>query len=153
MRCRKAQRLISAGLDGELDAVRQRALEGHLGACGKCRAFAADLNASGEMLDGWAAPEPRWGFAGRTLAPIADLQPGQAPSRGWFDFLRPAPLGLGAAAFGFGVALAVLANGEPIPEARVPEQGLEALASDYMDPLGDDTIETSLLALLPETED
>ena len=62
-------------------------------------------------------------------------------------------MGLGAAAFGFGVVLTVLANGEPIPETRAPKQGLEALASDYMDPLGNDTFETSLLALLPETED
>ena len=150
MRCGNAQRLISASLDGELARSRQEALEAHLAGCARCRAFAAGLAGSAEALDAWAAPEPRWGFAGRTMARIADLQPDRTAARGWLGFLRPGPVGLGAAAFGFGVALTVLANGGPIPESQAPKQGLEALAGDYV---VDDTVETSLLALLPETEE
>jgi hypothetical protein len=60
---------------------------------------------------------------------------------------------LGAAAFFFGVALVVLANGEPVVESPQPQAGLDALASQYLDVPTADPVEASLLGLLPETED
>ena len=153
MRCRKAQRLIFLDLDDELDNARRVVVSDHLAGCARCRAFAAGLDASGEALSTWPAPDPRPGFAGRTRARIANLDPAQGSSPGWQEFLKPAPLGLGAAAFCIGVVLAVLANGRQPTEPPAPGQGPEALANGYVAALSEDPVEASLLALLPQAED
>jgi len=153
MRCRKAKKWISASLDGELDGARNQAVQAHLAACPECRAFAADLAGLTEGLDLLTVPEPRWGFTGRTMARLANPQSRETASRGWLDFLRPAPLGVGAAAFGFGVFLVIMANGEQ--EAPGAERDtIVALADDgTVAALLNDAIEERLLALLPDAEE
>ena len=71
MRCTRAQKLISADLDGELDAVRSDGVRDHLEACAACRTFAAGLEGLGDDLGLLASVEPvepRWGFAERVAA-------------------------------------------------------------------------------------
>jgi anti-sigma factor RsiW len=153
MKCGKVQKLISADLDGGLPDTRREALEEHLAGCGRCRAFKAELGVAAEGLETWAAPDPREGFASRTLARIHGRDPGRLPGPGWLEFVRPAPLGLGAAAFLFGVALVVLANGEQVAEPQRPQAGLDALASQYLEEPTTDPVEASLLVLLPEKEE
>ena len=152
MRCGKAQKLISARLDGKLDAARDEAVGKHVAACARCRAFAADLAMIPEELDSLSVPEPRWGFTGRLMARLPERQSDYGFARSWLDFLRPAPMGLGAAAFCLGVVLVVLAGGGlSVPSAGV-ESGVAVLAADYFDTLSEDAVEERLLDLLPETE-
>jgi anti-sigma factor RsiW len=152
MRCGKVQKLISARLDGRLDAARDEAVRRHIAECAQCRAFAADLATIPEALDSLSAPEPRWGFTGRLMARLPERQSGAGFARSWLDLLRPAPVGLGAAAFGLGVALVVLASDSlNVPEPGT-ENGVAVLAADYFDTLSEDALEERLLDLLPETE-
>ncbi len=150
MRCGKAQRMASAALDGELASTRQAALRQHLDSCHACRAFATGLEMSREALGIWQAPEPQWGAADRVMRRLA-AGPGRG-ARSRLGWLRPAPLGLGAAAFCFGVALAVLGSNGAAATEPTSEQAFDTLAGEYVSVVSEDTVETSLLALLPETE-
>ncbi len=153
MRCGKAQRLISAGLDGELAEAGVRAVKEHAAACTKCREFAADLARLSEGLDSLTVSEPRWGFADRLLARLPQPQSGHAATGGWPALLRPAPLGLAAAAFCFGVVLTLLVTGDRAADASPPQSGVEVQAGDYLAALSEDAVEERLLALLPATEE
>ena len=150
MRCSKVHRLISTHLDGEVDAVREKALAEHLAGCPECRGFAAEVAQVAERLDEVTAPEPRWGFADRMLARLP--LPGSPVARRSVDFLRPAPVGLGAAAFCFGVLLTVFVSGAPESNGAVSGQDLELLAGDYFTTLSEISIDEQLLALLGDAE-
>ena len=75
MRCRKVHKLISIGLDGELDDARRRAVDRHVRQCAECRRFVAPLTALADRFDLPAIPEPRAGFAQRTLARLPEEAP------------------------------------------------------------------------------
>ncbi|MHC4766244.1 MAG: hypothetical protein ACYTF2_14190, partial [Planctomycetota bacterium] len=68
-------------------------------------------------------PEPRAGFAGRTLARIPDDE----PQLGWLDrltdLLHPAPVALAAAMLALGIFLAATMNGAagepPDPQSAI----------------------------------
>jgi anti-sigma factor RsiW len=153
MRCAKAQKLISTERDGELDEKRAAALKSHLAGCSQCQAFAADLARSAERLEIWTAPEPRWGFTGRFMARLAEQPADARPTRSWLELLRPAPVGLGAAAFCFGVILTVLVSAGPSANGATASQDVELLAGDYFDTLSEISVDQQLLALLPEAEE
>ena len=152
MRCSKAQRWISAGLDRELGEKWEQTVRSHLTACATCRAFAADVAGFDERFDLLTAPEPRGGFTGRIMARLEDPQRGNAPSPGWLDFLRPAPLGIGAAAFCLGVIVVVLANDRQGFRGVEPDNTVTTLGDDYSDALSEVAVEERLLALLSDTE-
>ena len=145
--------MISARLDGELNDARLQALGRHLATCEDCSAFAADVAQLGERLDPFTAPEPRWGFTDRLTARLPSRQPVSGFARTWLDLLRPAPVGLGAAAFSFGVILTVLVSGESRSNGVIAQQDIEVLAGDYFDTLSEISVDQQLLALLPETEE
>jgi anti-sigma factor RsiW len=114
MRCRRARKHISAGDLAE--AVRE-----HLDGCPECRAFKADLEAvTGRIVTLMPAPEPRPGFAGRTLARLPDGR----PRARWLDLLlellHPAPVALAAATAALGIFLAATMNGrvQPPPDPQ-----------------------------------
>ena len=156
MRCGKVQRLISARADGELDDGRREAVERHVAACETCRAFADGLAPLADVLDQVEAPEPRWGFADRVLARLPAEVPTASPIEGLIDLLRPAPLGVGTAAFCLGVAATFLlngANGETTANGTVQDPVIEAVAGDYATVYAEASVQQQLWALLPETED
>jgi anti-sigma factor RsiW len=153
MRCNLAQKLISAHLDGELTDDQAQAVNVHLASCEACRAFAADLNRVAKGLDALAAPEPRWGFAERTLARLPDQQTQPTGWKGWLDWLRPAPVGVGLAAFSFGVLITVLVAGESYTNGATTETDIQGIAGDYFTALSELSVDEQLLALLPKTED
>ncbi len=101
MKCRTIQNLLS---DGEPSPAQQEAVTEHLRGCSDCRQFAAQLDLLADGLNGLPAlPEPRPGFAGRTLARLPDNQ----PQTTWLDhllgLLQPA---LATASLGLGILLA-----------------------------------------------
>ena len=156
MRCGKVQRLISARADGELDEGRREGVERHLAACETCRAFADGLAPLADMLDQVEAPEPRWGFSNRVLARLPAEEPGASPIQKLIDLLRPAPLGVGTAAFCMGVAATLLlngANGETTTNGTAQDAVIEAVAGDYETVYEEASVQEQLWALLSETED
>ncbi|MHC4774324.1 MAG: zf-HC2 domain-containing protein [Planctomycetota bacterium] len=109
MRCRKTQRLLSGD---ELSEAQQRAVDGHLQRCPACRQYKAQLDLlASRLVPLMPVPEPRAGFAGRTLARIPDDE----PQPGWLDrltdLLHPAPVALAAAMLALGIFLAATMNG------------------------------------------
>lgn len=58
MRCRKAHKLISLAVDGELNARRGARLERHLQGCEACRSMSADLRELVAAALGLRGPEP-----------------------------------------------------------------------------------------------
>lgn len=48
--CMRAREFVSAGLDGELSELEAAHLDGHLGACATCRAYAAGVAATAALL-------------------------------------------------------------------------------------------------------
>ncbi|MHC4698173.1 MAG: zf-HC2 domain-containing protein [Planctomycetota bacterium] len=152
MRCGKARRWISVRLDGELDAARTEALEAHLGSCHRCRAFATDLGQLGETLNTVSAKEPRWGFAERVTARIADVKPNhhEMPLP---RILRPLPVGVGAAAFCAGMLLVILANGQAEALDSQRSDAVAVLADSYLGISAEPALEDELISLLPQTED
>ncbi|MCP4249922.1 MAG: hypothetical protein GY778_23000 [bacterium] len=158
MRCTRARNLISADLDGELDAVRSEDMRAHLEACAACRTFAAGLDGLGQDLDMLASAEqiePRWGFAERVAARIEN-EPTQGVGFGsWAEFLRPAPVGLALVSFGVGVLLAVLAEAAPSTETAgvVGDDPMAALLGEYDQTDADRPVEDRLLELLTDEEE
>jgi anti-sigma factor RsiW len=112
MRCRKTQRLLSAG---ELSEAQQGPVDEHLGRCPDCRRFKAHLDLLASRLEAlMPVPEPRAGFAGRTLARIPDDEPRATWLVRLGQLIQPAPVALAAvaaASLAMGVFLAVSMNG------------------------------------------
>ena len=156
MRCGKAQRMISSRLDGELDDARASAVGKHLAGCAGCRVFAAAVPRFTEDFDSLTVPEPRWGFTGRLMARLSEQESSSDVPWSWVDLLRPAPLGLGAAAFCLGVAVTFSlngANGEMPVNGTAQDPVIEAVAGDYATVYVEASVQQRLWALLPETED
>ncbi len=151
MRCGRAQRWISARLDGELDARRRERVQAHLASCAPCRAFATYLNGLGEALDSASVGEPRWGFLNRVAARIAEVGPDAALPR----LMRPAPVGVSLAAFCAGVALVLLANGETRSENGRRPDAMALLADSYLGTTTPAALEPEdeLIDLLARSED
>ncbi len=151
MRCSKARKLMSAASDGELPADQHGLLQGHLTGCAACRSFETDLTSLAHGLDSLLSPEPRWGFTDRLLARLPDQGVRPAESGGWFGFLKPAPVGVGAVAFSLGVLLTLLvhseANGNGLDEDGAQDSSNEYVAMLTEDPMG------QLMTLLPGEED
>lgn len=151
MRCSKAQKWISRRLDGVLDDARDAALASHLAQCEACRSYAEEL---AELeLDLLEVPEPSLDFTTR-VRQLVD----ETPARRWSALSRPAlfrpiaaGLGVAAALGGFAVgSLLQRSHGDVVPPSS---DTLEVAASDAMDPLAVDSVESVLLAMLSNTEE
>ncbi len=153
MRCGRARQSISARVDGELDECRTAALDAHLAGCATCRAFASNVEGLAAKLDAFDAPEPRWGFTERVMARLPNRETPIEASSGWVGKLRPVPVGLGVAAFSFGVMLTVLANGSSLVDNATGDADLRVIAGDYFETVSADAVDEQLLALLTETGD
>ena len=153
MRCRKAQKLLSLKLDGQLDEPRARALEAHTARCFPCQRFATELASSTRALDSLGAPEPRPGFTDRLLTRLPQRRPARGRLRHWWEALRPAPLAGAAAALSCGIAAALFMNGGHVITDRPDERPEEALLADWFDALPADSPAAKYLALLQSEEE
>jgi anti-sigma factor RsiW len=153
MRCSKAQRLISAALDDELDKTRGAALEEHLEACRGCRDFAAELGGLGDVLDSLSAPDPRWGFSDRVLARLAHAEVAGERPVGWHQWLRPVPIAAALGAFFAGMTLVMLANGQAYPEQQQQGDPIVLLADAWLGVETQPALADELANLLPPSED
>lgn len=152
MKCGKAQRLISAAMDGELAEASAERLRAHLADCLDCRAISQGLAGLAVSLEVAAPPEPHFGFSDRLMRRI-DAEARPAPLRrrriGW---LRLAPVGLGVFAFCFGVWTTTLTYAQDTGEATTSQPPIEQLAVGLVGDSAEESFETTLAGLLPEWE-
>lgn len=152
MKCGKAQRLISARIDGELAEASAGTLREHLEGCPDCRVLSEGFTGLAISLDVAGPPEPRFGFTDRLMRRIdAEARPAPVPRRrlGW---LRPAQIGLGVFAFGFGVWTTMLTYGETNGEATTSRPSIGQVAAGMIGTSVEESFETTLAGLLPEWE-
>jgi hypothetical protein len=130
---------------------RQAQVDEHLGHCEGCLRFRGQLESLKADLGLLTAPEPRPGFAGRTLARLPE-KPGRFTLLDRLrSILQPAPAALGTAALLLGVFLAISMNGyASSSEAADPTETLfaESLALTPTDSIGE-----RYMSLLTEVED
>jgi len=150
MRCHKAQKLLSARFDGEVDGAGERAAEAHLSRCPACQRFSADLPVCSQALDAVFAPEPRPGFTERVMARLSETSPKYPRLREWFEALRPAQAAAAAVALVCGVFLATLMNGDRPPRSAQKDPG-QTLYAESFDALPSDSAGARYLVLLEET--
>ncbi|MDY7108516.1 MAG: zf-HC2 domain-containing protein [Planctomycetota bacterium] len=150
MRCRTVQKLISLGLDGELDDARRAAAERHLRRCEACRRFAADLAALADRFDLPPTPEPAAGFVQRTLAALPAEAPPAHRFSAWREFFQPAPAALAAASLALGVFLALRMNGTSTQAEETDET--VALVAEIFDAAPADSVSARYLELIEDTE-
>ena len=128
-----------------------QAVDGHLERCPECRRFKArtDLLAS-RLVPLMPVPEPRAGFAGRTLARIPDDE----TRPGWLErlteLLHPAPAALAAATLGLGTFLAATMNGAAREAPAV--NGQSALFTEFFDVPGFEAPDDGAPSAPPEAE-
>jgi len=109
MNCRTIQNLLS---DGELSEAQQQAVDEHVERCLDCLQFKAQLDAlAAGLVPLFSVPEPRPGFAGRTLARIPDDEPQMSWLDQLMELLQPAPTVLATASLALGIFLAIGMNG------------------------------------------
>ena len=155
MRCHKVRKWISLRVDGALDTSRCAAVDRHVSGCEACRGFADALSHLALDLDRVDAPEARWGFAERVMARLPEEQPVGMQLPGWLEFLRPAPLGLGAVAFGLGVAVTVSlngANGDVGANGELQDPVVQEVVGDYAEVFAEASIQEELWTLFSEVE-
>jgi len=150
MRCRKVHKLISIGLDGELDDARRRAVDRHVRQCADCRRFAAQLTAFADHFELPAIPEPRPGFVQRTLARLPEEAPPAQSLARWREFFQPAPAAMAAASLLLGVSLATTMNGTAAQAESTDET--VALVAEIFDATPSDSVGDRYLQLMQDTE-
>ncbi|RJP42128.1 MAG: hypothetical protein C4547_00770 [Phycisphaerales bacterium] len=146
MRCRKAQRILSAGLDGEVSGRRSKAAGEHAQSCSACAAFAHDLARLGGALQAFRSPAPSDGFTRRVMARLPRRQSGLDILQSWLELLRPAPLGVGVAAFCLGVGLVLLTGGDSA-SADTGDDALTGWTREYQEILAEVSMEERMLTL------
>jgi len=149
MRCSKAQKLLSARFDQEVEGTGDRALEAHLNRCSACQRFAANLPVCSQALDAVFAPEPRLGFAERVMARLPETPAKYPRLREWFDALRPAPALAAGVALACGIFLATSMNGEQ-PQRVAKEDPGQTLYAESFAALPSDSTGARCLVLLQE---
>ncbi len=145
MRCSKAQRIISAGLDGEVSGRRSKAASEHAQTCSACAAFALDLSRLDGSVRAFDAPPPSAGFTARVMAGLPRRQSGLDMLGSWVDLLRPAPLGVGVAAFCVGAALVMLTGQDSAAADTL--RSANGWTQDYREVLSEVPLEERLLTL------
>ncbi|UCD74028.1 MAG: zf-HC2 domain-containing protein [Phycisphaerales bacterium] len=151
MSCRRVRKLVSISLDGPPSQRGRNGIDEHLRQCPDCRRFREQLQALTSELELLTVPDPRPGFAGRTLARL----PGKSRHLAFVDrlleFIQPAPAALGTAALVLGVFLAISMNGYGSDSGTTDPT--EALFAESLDLTPADSIGERYLSLLAEVED
>ncbi len=152
MKCGKAQRLISAAMDGELAEASAEPLRAHLTDCPDCRVISQGFAGLAASLEVAGPPEPHFGFTDRLMRRIdAEARPARVRPRrvGWLGL---APIGLGVFAFCFGVWTTTLTYAEANGEATTSQPPIEQLAVGPVGNSAEESFETTLAGLLSEWE-
>lgn len=152
MRCRKAQRLLSAGFDGELDDVRGRAVKEHLAGCPGCQRFAGVPGRCSHALDLMTVAEPGPGFTAGVLARLPESGAKPAWLRDRLEGLRAGRAAAAVVGLSCGVALALSMNGDQGSRVSDGEEPAAALYTESFNALDGDSAEGRYLALLEEKE-
>ena len=150
MRCRKAQKWLSAGFDGELDQARGRPVEEHVAGCARCQRFAGNLPRCSQAMNLTTLRQLSAGF---TAAVMARLPEGQAERfwfTNWLEALRPAPATAAGVALCCGVLLALSMNGEQRSAAGDAREPVDALYAESFDALSGDSVAARYLAMIEE---
>jgi predicted anti-sigma-YlaC factor YlaD len=150
MRCRKAQKLLSAALDGEVDERCAATASTHSAGCRRCRRYADDLLAGAQALDLLTVPDPRPGFPFRLIARLPASRPETPPPRAWREALRPAPAAAAVLALACGVAMAFSLEVGPGPDVPEPPEPVETLYAESFDALPGESAAAKYLALLQD---
>lgn len=156
MRCKTAQRFLSARSDGELADERREPLERHLAGCDACRAFASDLVVGATRFELFADAYDSSAFTQRVMACLPEQRPRLAGLGTLLDFLRPAPLGLSAAAFSLGVFLTLVISDEARSVAIDTAQSATTMTEESLDSfavLTELTNDEGFVDLLTENEE
>jgi len=137
--------MLSVRSDGELDADRAARLDTHLASCERCRAFDDRLEQLKSRLAGWTvAPLPADAAGVLRRIPIAVRRPNK---------LRAVAIGVAAAAVVIGVLVGSAFNGFEAPRTRAIQDASLVTASEMVDPFSNDSLESAMLAMLPENGD
>jgi len=142
MRCRGAQQLMTAAVDGELTPRRHRALDRHLGACAVCRRELADTErmlAAVEALPREAVVSAAVEQATlRRVRGLAAEEAERAAARRWWGGW-PVPAFGAASAAVVALALGLLWRGADSPEltsvAPTPRPGAQVVARAPVPPV------------------
>ncbi len=152
MNCGKAQRLISAAMDGELAEASAGMLRAHLAGCPDCRAISQGFAGLSASLEVAGPPEPHFGFSDRLMRRI-DAADRPAPMRhrrlGWLGL---APVALAALAFCVGVWTTTLTYAQDATEATTSRPSFGQSVVGIVNNTTEESFETTLAGLLPEWE-
>lgn len=152
MRCRKAQKWLSARFDGELDPARIRSVTEHVAACAFCERFAGNLPHCSAAMNLTTLREPLPGFTAAVMARLPEGQARRFWFTNWLEALRPAPATAAGVALCCGVLLALSMNAEPRSEAADGAESVDALFADSFDALSADSVAARYLAMIEEGE-
>lgn len=148
MKCRKAQRLLSARFDGELDTKRSADLGQHLAGCHRCRLFSDRLLSSGQALELLTVSEPSADFATRVLTRLPEAEPGTTGVTSWIHAIRPARAAAAVVGLFSGAFLALSMNGDTPPQVDDRQRPADAVLVQSFESIPGDSAEARYLALL-----
>ena len=151
MRCGKAQKLISAELDGELDQRLTAALAAHIDECARCQRFRDDVARSDQALEVLPAADPRSDFAARVVAALPDHEESHRGLSGWIIAIRPARAAAAVIGLASGTLLALGMNGSSGMQPAADESA-DAVLTQSFEAIPDDSAAARYLALLQESE-
>ena len=150
MNCRKAHKLISRQLDGELDQRHEGELSAHLDQCPACAAYGEELADLG--LDSFTVPYAAPDFAADVMARVDQSMRQRSLVLSRPSVYRPIAAGLALAASFIGFVVGSEINFTTAAESD-SEPVVEQLASTAIDPLAEGSIETILVAMLSNPEE
>lgn len=150
MKCRKAQKLLSARFDGQPDTSRSADLAEHLAGCESCRQFSDRLLSSGEALELLTVSEPSADFTDRVLARLPEAEPRTTGVTSWIHAIRPARAAAALVGLCSGAVLALSMNGDTPPQADDRQNPADAVLVQSFESIPEDSAEARYLALLQE---
>jgi len=152
MKCRKAQRLLSARFDGEIDEARKRAVEAHLSGCPACQRFAENLARCSYVLNEAKFAGPKPGFTDRLMSRLPQSPAKRMCFRAWFMSMDPAHATAAALALACGVGMAIWINGQQSPVVPNREDPATIVYEESFAALPGESTGARYLALVEEQE-